>query len=176
MDGFFVAKLKKLSNTIPAASEPSKASEVAAEKADNSSDDEDERTVPEQPPVQKKNHKEDKKTNERVTIIEETGDHKRTPDGLAKLIGNHRKGTKKTDGPKSTGTNVGRKEVHRGQTEQTSHKKKSASDGTKKFGPKSTSGVKEKKPVSDKERKRKWQFKLRRDWEAEKKSDKRRKA
>ncbi|XP_062220167.1 26S rRNA (cytosine-C(5))-methyltransferase NOP2B-like [Phragmites australis] len=174
MDGFFVAKLKKLSNTIPETSEPSKVSEGAAEKADHTSDGEDVKTIPDEPPVQMKNHKEFKKTDERSSITNETGDNKRVPDRPAKQVKND-KGTKKTDGRKSTETNGDGEEVHRGQTEQTSHKKKSASDRTKKIGPKSSSGIKEKKPVSDKKRKKKWQFKLRRDWETEKKSDKRRK-
>ncbi|KAJ1280787.1 hypothetical protein BS78_04G259400 [Paspalum vaginatum] len=182
MDGFFVAKLKKLSNTIPVTSEPSKASEGAAEKADPSTDDKDEKTVPDEQgtavpdenekAVDVKSHKRSKKTTRGTSVTKETGDHTRIPNKPAKHLKSH---TKETDGPESTETKEDGKEVHREQTKQTSHKRKFASDGTKKFGPKRTSGIKEKKPVSDKKRKKKWQFKLRRDWEAEKKSDKRRK-
>ncbi|KAL6911400.1 hypothetical protein ACP4OV_000205 [Aristida adscensionis] len=174
MDGFFVAKLKKLSNTIPVASEPSKVSEGAAEKADDSSDeDEKKKGVPDEPTVQMKHKKEIKKTNGQLDITKETGDHKRVTDGRAKQLKNHKKGTKERDGPKSTETNGDVKEVHHEQTKQRGLKTKPASDRSKKFGPKSSSGTKEKKPVSDKKRKRKWQFKLRRDWEAQKKTDKR---
>ncbi|TVU28315.1 hypothetical protein EJB05_19829, partial [Eragrostis curvula] len=172
MDGFFVAKLKKFSNTIPTTSEPSKASEGAAEEVDGSSDDEGEKVVCDEP-VKMKNHKGTKRTDERPSITKDTED-KPVPDKPAKQL-NNRKGKRKTDGPKSNETIGDGKEASHEKTEQLSHTKKSASDGTKKYGPKSTSGTKEKKPVSDKKRKRKWQFKLRRDWEAEKKSDKRRK-
>ncbi|CAL4885097.1 unnamed protein product [Urochloa decumbens] len=181
MDGFFVAKLKKLSNTIPVTSESSKASEGAAEEADPSGDDEDKEAVPDEQEkgvpdkdekaVLMKNHKEMKKTN-KGSIAKKT---KRVPDKPAKHPKNHKKDAMQTDGPESTESNGDGKEVLQEQTKKTGQKKKFASDKTKKFGPKSTSGTKEKKPVSDKKRKRKWQFKLRRDWEADKKSDKRRK-
>ncbi|KAL6635045.1 hypothetical protein ACP70R_027716 [Stipagrostis hirtigluma subsp. patula] len=189
MDGFFVAKLKKLSNTIPVTSEPSKASEEAAEKADVNSDDKDEKAAADELPIQIKKNKE---TNGRSNITKETGDDKRVPDGPARQLKNHKKGTKETDGPtkqlknhkkvtketdgpKSTETNGDGKEVHHEQTKQTNLKKKPASDGAKKFDPKSSSGTEEKKPVSGNKPKRKRQFKLRRDWEAQKKADKRRK-
>ncbi|OEL38369.1 putative 28S rRNA (cytosine-C(5))-methyltransferase [Dichanthelium oligosanthes] len=177
MDGFFVAKLKKLSNTIPETSESSKASEGAVEKADPSGDDEDTKAVPDEQEksvpdkdekaVQMKNHKDTKKANK--------GTSEPKPDKPAKHLKNHKKDAMETDGPESTETNEDVKEVRHEQTKQTGNKKKIASDRTKKFAPKSTSVIKEKKPVSDKKRKRKWQFKLRRDWEAGKKSDKRRK-
>ncbi|TKW41339.1 hypothetical protein SEVIR_1G307600v4 [Setaria viridis] len=185
MDGFFVAKLKKLSNTIPVTSESSKASEVAAEKADPSGDDEDKKAVPEEQEQEKgvpdkdekavrmKNHKETKKSNKERSVPKETT---HVPDRPAKHLKKQKKDAMETDGPESTEKNGDGKEVHQEQTKQAGHKKKFASDRTKKFGPKSTSGIKEKKPVSDKKRKRKWQFKLRRDWENMKeKSDKRRK-
>ncbi|PAN07972.1 hypothetical protein PAHAL_1G377000 [Panicum hallii] len=182
MDGFFVAKLKKLSNTIPVTSEPSKASEGAAEKADLSGDDEDKKAVPDEQEkgvpdkdekaVPMRNHKDTKKTNKGTSVAKET---KGVPDRLAKHPKNHKKDAMETDGPESTETNGDGKEVHLEQTKQKGHKRKFDPDRTKKLGPKSTSGIKQKKPVSDKKRKKKWQFKLRRDWEAEKKSDKRRK-
>lgn len=164
-------QLKKLSNTIPVTSESSKASEGAAEMADSSEDDEDKKTVndeqekgvpdKEEKAVQMKNRKGTKKTNKGANITKET---KHVPDRPAKHIKNHKKDALETDGPESTEPYVDGKEVHREETKQTGQKKKSTSDRTKKFGPKSTSGLKEKKPVSDKKRKRKWQFKLRRDW------------
>ncbi|GJM86687.1 hypothetical protein PR202_ga02571 [Eleusine coracana subsp. coracana] len=163
MDGFFVAKLKKLSNTIPTASEPSKVSGEAAEKADDSSDDEGEKAVRDEQPIQKKNHKGTKKTDERSSISKDTEDGKPVPDRPAKQFGDH-KGKRKSDGPKSTETNGDVKEVNNEKTDKTRHKKKYALDGTEQSGPKSTSGTKEKKPVSDKKRKKKWQFKLRREW------------
>ncbi|RLN08254.1 25S rRNA (cytosine-C(5))-methyltransferase nop2-like [Panicum miliaceum] len=182
MDGFFVAKLKKLSNTIPVTSESSKASEEAAEKADLSGDDDDKKAVPDEQEkgvpdkdeqaVPMENHKDAKKTNKGTSVAKET---KRVPDRPAKHPKNPKKDSMETDGPESTETNGDGKEVHLEQTKQKGHKRKFDSDRTKKLGPKSTSGIKEKKPVSDKKRKKKWQFKLRRDWEAGKKSDKRRK-
>ncbi|GJN22082.1 hypothetical protein PR202_gb09615 [Eleusine coracana subsp. coracana] len=163
MDGFFVAKLKKLSNTVPTTSEPSKVSGEAAEKADDSSDDEGEKASRDEQPIQKKNHKGTKKTDERSSISEDTEDDKPVPDRPAKQFGNH-KGKRKSGGSKSTETNGDVKEVNNEKTDKTRHKNKSALDGTKQSGTKSTSGTKEKKPVSDKKRKKKWQFKLRREW------------
>jgi 25S rRNA (cytosine2870-C5)-methyltransferase len=157
-------QLKKLSNTIPTTSEPSKVSGVAAEKVDGSSDDEGEKAVRDEQPSQMKNHKGGKKTDERSSITEDIADDKPVPDRPPAKKLSKDKGKRKADSPKSTETNVDGKEVIHEKTEQTSHKKKSATDGTKISGPKSASGTKEKKPVSDKKRKRKWQFKLRRDW------------
>lgn len=172
MTGFnHFIQLKKLSNTIPVTSESSKASEGAAEKVDPSGDDEDkdkeaeqeqEKGVPDkdEKAVQMKNHKETKKSNKERSVPKEAT---RVPD-RAKHIKKQKKDTVETDGPESTEKNGGGKEVHQEKTKQAGHKKKIASDGTKKFGPKNPTGIKEKKPVSDKKRKRKWQFKLRRDW------------
>ncbi|XP_047082422.1 26S rRNA (cytosine-C(5))-methyltransferase NOP2B-like [Lolium rigidum] len=238
MDGFFVAKLKKMSNTIPASSESSKDPEEAAEGVDANSDDEDEKDVPdEQPPqLKKRNRKDGKKKNEQASIPEEAENQNQAPEKPAKQLKNHKglkkssgpksvemngdkegthteqtehvksyKGSKKNNGPRNAEMNGDKKEasseqaerrvkVHKSvkkssgpksagvsgdktetpdeQTEQISHKKK-RSDKIKKSGSKSTSEIKEKKPVSDNKRKRKWQFKLRRDWEAKQKCEKR---
>jgi len=176
-------QLKKLSNTIPMMAESSKASDGAAERADLSGDDEDKKAVPDEQEkgvpdkdekaVPMKNHKDTKfKTNKGTSVAKAT---KGVPDRPAKHPENHKKDAMETDGPEKTETNGDGKEVHLEQNKKKGPKRKIASDRTKKLDPKSTSGIKEKKPVSDKKRKKKWQFKLRRDWEAGKKSDKRRK-
>ena len=165
-------QLKKLSNTIPVTSESSKASEGAAEKADLSGDDEDKKAVSDEQEkgvpdkdekaVPMKNHKDTKfKTNKGTSVAKAT---KGVPDRPAKHPENHKKDAMETDGPESTETNGDGKEVHLEQNKKKGPKRKIASDRTKKLDPKSTSGIKEKKPVSDKKRKKKWQFKLRRDW------------
>ncbi|KAM3243297.1 hypothetical protein ACQJBY_055322 [Aegilops geniculata] len=240
MDGFFVAKLKKMSNTIPASSESSKEPEEAAEGVvDPNHDEEDEKDVPDGQSTKSKNHKQGKKKNEQASIPEGEGDQSQAPERPAKHLKSNKgmkkssgpksaemngdkketrdeqtehvkskkgskkskgpknagmdvdeketpseqteevkshKGAKRSNGPKSAGINGEKKDVPEEQTEQTSHKKKHVSDKIKKSGSKSTSGTKEKKPVSNegsKKRKRKWQFKLRRDWEAKQKSEKR---
>ncbi|KAM3225383.1 hypothetical protein ACQJBY_058262 [Aegilops geniculata] len=240
MDGFFVAKLKKMSNTIPASSESSKEPEEAAEGVvDPNHDEEDEKDVPDGQSTKSKNHKQGKKKNEQASIPEGEGDQSQAPERPAKHLKSNKgvkkssgpksaemngdkkekrdeqtehvksqkgskkskgpknaemdvdeketpseqteevkshKGAKRSNGPKSAVTNGEKKDVPEEQTEQTSHKKKHVSDKIKKSGSKSTSGTKEKKPVSNegsKKRKRKWQFKLRRDWEAKQKSEKR---
>lgn len=159
-------------------SELSKASEGAAEKADCSEDGEDEKAVSneqeaavpgkDEKTVQTKNHRETKMTNKITSVTKETGGHKRESDRLGKhLKKNKDKDTKETDGPESTETNGDGKEVCPEQTKQTSYKKKFASitsDRTKKSGPKNSLGIKEEKQVGEKKPKRKWQFKLRRDW------------
>jgi ribosomal RNA methyltransferase Nop2 len=162
-------QLKKLSNTIPVTSEPSKASEGAAEKADGEDEkaisNEQETAVPgkDEKTVQMKNHKKTKVTHKRTIVTKETGGHKRESNRPGKhLKKNKDKDTKEIDGPESTETNGDRKGEHREQTKQTSHKRRFASNNSKKGGPESNSGVKEKKQVSDKKPKRK--FKLRREW------------
>jgi len=162
-------QLKKLSNTIPVTSEPSKASEGAAEKADGEDEkaisNEQETVVPgkDEKTVQMKNHKKTKVTHKRTIVTKETGGHKRESNRPGKhLKKNKDKDTKEIDGPESTETNGDRKGEHREQTKQTSYKRKFAFNNSKKSGPESNSGVKEKKQVSDKKLKRK--FKLRREW------------
>ena len=152
--------------------ESSKASDGAAERADLSGDDEDKKAVPDEQEkgvpdkdekaVPMKNHKDTKfKTNKGTSIAKAT---KGVPDRPAKHPENHKKDAMETDVPEKTETNGDGKEVHLEQNKKKGPKRKIASDRTKKLDPKSTSGIKEKKPVSDKKRKKKWQFKLRRDW------------
>jgi ribosomal RNA methyltransferase Nop2 len=163
-----LVQLKKLSNTIPVTSESSKASEGAAEKADgedeNTISNEQETAVPgkDEKTVQMKNHKKTKVTNKRTSITKETGVHKPESNRPGKHLKKKDSDTKEIDGPESTETNGDRKEEHREQTKQTSYKRKFAFNNSKKSGPESNSGVKEKKQVSDKKLKRK--FKLRREW------------
>lgn len=161
-------QLKKLSNTIPVTSEPSKASEEAA-KVDGEDEkaisNEQETGVPDkdEKTVEIKNHK--NVTNIRTSVTKENGSHKRESNKPGKhLKKNKNNATKEIDGSESSETNRGGKEEHREQTKKMSHKRKFASDRSKKSGPESFSGVKEKRQVSDKKRKKKWQFKLRRDW------------
>jgi len=168
---WYFIQLKKLSNTILVTSESSKASEGAAEKADgeyeNTISNEQETAVPgkDEKTVEMKNHKKTKVTNKRTSVTKETGGHKRESNRPGKhLKKNKDKDTNEIDGPESTETNGDGKEEHHEQTKQTNHKRKFASDRSKKSGPESFSAVKEKKQVGDKKPKRKWQFKLRRDW------------
>ena len=168
----YFIQLKKLSNTIPLTSEPSKASEGgAAEKVDGEDEkaisNEQETAIPgkDEKIVEMKNHKKTKVTNKRTSVTKETGGHKRESNRPGKhLKKNKDNDTNEIDGPESTETNGDGKEEHHEQTKQTNHKRKFASDRSKKSGPESFSGVKEKKQVGDKKPKRKWQFKLRRDW------------
>lgn len=164
-------QLKKLSNTIPVSSEPPKAAEGAAEKADGEDEkvisNEQETGVPgkDEKTVEMKNHKKTKVTNKRTSVAKEAGGYKREPNRSGKHLNKNKDtDTKEVDGPESTETNGDGKEEQREQTKQTSHKRKIDSDKTKKSGPVSFSGVQEKNQVSGKKTKRKWQFKLRRDW------------
>jgi ribosomal RNA methyltransferase Nop2 len=93
---------------------------------------------------------------------ETNGDKKEASNEKTEKVKGH-KSAKRSDGPKSAGVSGDKIDTPDEQTEQTSHKKK-PTDKIKKSGSKSTSVIKEKKPVSDNKRKRKWQFKLRRDW------------
>ena len=110
-----------------------------------------------------KSHKGGKKSNG-PRNAEKNGDKKGPSNEQTEQVKGH-KSAKRSNGPKSAGVIGDKIDTPDEQTEQTSHKKK-PSDKTKKSGSKSTSGIKEKKPAAEggNKRKRKWQFKLRRDW------------